>query len=60
MYRASLKLSKFQEVDHFKLLEKALGSVGYSGRFLPKPDSPCIYLTGTVVIFWIEVRGSSL
>jgi len=34
-----------QEVDHFKLLEKALGSVGYSGRFLPKPDSPCIYLT---------------
>jgi len=33
-----------QEVDHFKLLEKALGSIGYHGRFVPKPDSPCIYL----------------
>jgi nocturnin len=33
-----------QEVDHFSLLERALGSVGYSGRFVPKPDSPCIYL----------------
>ena len=33
-----------QEVDHFNLLERALGSVGYSGRFVPKPDSPCIYL----------------
>jgi len=33
-----------QEVDHFKLLETALGSIGYTGRFVPKPDSPCIYL----------------
>jgi len=33
-----------QEVDHSKLLLKALGSIGYSGRILPKPDSPCIYL----------------
>lgn len=33
-----------QEVDHFKLLEAALGSIGYTGRFVPKPDSPCIYL----------------
>jgi len=33
-----------QEVDHFKLLQSALGSVGYKGRFVPKPDSPCIYL----------------
>lgn len=33
-----------QEVDHFKLLEMSLGSVGYAGRFVPKPDSPCIYL----------------
>jgi len=33
-----------QEVDHFKLLQNALGSVGYIGRFVPKPDSPCIYL----------------
>lgn len=33
-----------QEVDHFPLLERALGSLGYSGHFVPKPDSPCIYL----------------
>jgi len=33
-----------QEVDHFKILEMALGSIGYHGRFAPKPDSPCIYL----------------
>jgi len=33
-----------QEVDHFKMLEMALGSIGYHGRFAPKPDSPCIYL----------------
>jgi len=33
-----------QEVDHFKMLEMALGSIGYQGRFVPKPDSPCIYL----------------
>lgn len=35
-----------QEVDHFDLLERALGSVGYSGKFLAKPDSPCIYMEG--------------
>ena len=35
-----------QEVDHFHLLERALGSVGYTGRFLAKPDSPCIYMEG--------------
>ena len=33
-----------QEVDHFKLLQRALGSIGYGGRFVPKPDSPCLYL----------------
>ena len=31
-------------MDHFKLIKKALGSIGYHGRFVPKPDSPCIYL----------------
>ena len=31
-------------MDHFPLLERALGSLGYSGHFVPKPDSPCIYL----------------
>ena len=33
-----------QEVDHFKLLQRALGSIGYQGVFVPKPDSPCLYL----------------
>lgn len=33
-----------QEVDHFNLLQRALGSVGYAGHFTPKPDSPCLYL----------------
>jgi hypothetical protein len=27
-------------------LERALDSVGYSGRFRGKPDSPCLYLPG--------------
>ena len=33
-----------QEVDHFKFLRKSLSSLGYMGHFLPKPDSPCLYL----------------
>ncbi|CAG0898079.1 unnamed protein product [Cyprideis torosa] len=33
-----------EEVDHFKFLEKSLGCKGYRGSFLPKPDSPCIYV----------------
>ena len=33
-----------QEVDHFKMIKKALCSIGYHGRFVPKPDSPCLYL----------------
>ena len=33
-----------QEVDHFKFLRKSLASLGYVGHFLPKPDSPCLYL----------------
>merc|ERR1712142_114562 len=34
-----------QEVDHFKFIEKALRSIGYEGLFVPKPDSPCLYLS---------------
>ena len=34
-----------QEVDHFPFLKKALNCLGYEGHFLPKPDSPCIYLS---------------
>ena len=33
-----------QELDHPKLVFKALQSIGYSGKFLHKPDSPCLYL----------------
>jgi len=31
-------------VDHFRFLQKSLGPLGFSGHFLPKPDSPCLYL----------------
>ncbi|XP_055378644.1 nocturnin isoform X2 [Condylostylus longicornis] len=33
-----------QEVDHFKFLERILGSQNYCGIFFPKPDSPCLYI----------------
>jgi len=33
-----------QEVDHFKFLERVLGSQNYCGIFFPKPDSPCLYI----------------
>ena len=33
-----------QEVDHPRLLSRALAAAGYSGRHLHKPDSPCLYL----------------
>ena len=33
-----------QELDHPKLMFKVMQSIGYTGRFLHKPDSPCIYL----------------
>ncbi|KAF4530564.1 hypothetical protein B566_EDAN018652, partial [Ephemera danica] len=35
-----------QEVDHFRFLSSALTSQGYTGIFVPKPDSPCIYIKG--------------
>ncbi|UYV72747.1 CCRN4L [Cordylochernes scorpioides] len=35
-----------QEVDHFDCLRQDLGSVGYTGVFYPKPDSPCYYVSG--------------
>ncbi|KAK6628906.1 hypothetical protein RUM43_002723 [Polyplax serrata] len=35
-----------EEVDHFKFLESALKSIGYAGKFFPKPDSPCLYVEG--------------
>lgn len=32
-----------QEVDKFQFFEAQLKSVGYTGVFFPKPDSPCLY-----------------
>ncbi|XP_050432271.1 nocturnin isoform X2 [Adelges cooleyi] len=33
-----------QEVDHFDFLSRALATQSYSGVFVPKPDSPCMYI----------------
>jgi len=33
-----------QEVDHFRFFQRALSCLNYQGHFVPKPDSPCIYL----------------
>ncbi|CAH1777213.1 unnamed protein product [Owenia fusiformis] len=33
-----------QEVDHFGYLENILQSVGFTGTFYPKPDSPALYV----------------
>ncbi|XP_008190601.1 nocturnin isoform X3 [Tribolium castaneum] len=35
-----------QEVDHFNFLKYILGTQGYTGVFYPKPDSPCVYISG--------------
>ncbi|XP_068913744.1 nocturnin isoform X5 [Tenebrio molitor] len=35
-----------QEVDHFNFLKYVLGTQGYTGVFYPKPDSPCVYISG--------------
>ncbi|XP_035905118.1 nocturnin isoform X3 [Anopheles stephensi] len=35
-----------QEVDHFKFLQKILSTQNYEGVFFPKPDSPCLYISG--------------
>jgi nocturnin len=35
-----------QEVDKHSFFNTALESVGYSGTFTPKPDSPCLYVSG--------------
>lgn len=43
---ANCRFYCFQEVDHFKFLESALKSIGYAGKFFPKPDSPCLYVEG--------------
>ncbi|KAJ8919962.1 hypothetical protein NQ315_006491 [Exocentrus adspersus] len=35
-----------QEVDHFNFLSHVLDTQGYTGMFVPKPDSPCFYIHG--------------
>ncbi|XP_042226925.1 nocturnin-like isoform X2 [Homarus americanus] len=50
-----------QEVDHYSLLERVLATVGYEGVFMPKPDSPCLYLPTNngpdgCAIFWDNTR----
>jgi len=52
-----------QEVDHFNTLERALGSAGYVGKFVAKPDSPCIYMEGNTgpdgcAVFYKEAKFS--
>ena len=42
--RHSPDLICLQEVDHFRLVERMLTSLGYKGQFVPKPDSPCLYV----------------
>ena len=31
-------------MDHFDFFQRALAPLNYQGHFVPKPDSPCIYL----------------
>lgn len=50
-----------QEVDHFEVLERVLSKLGYRGVFMPKPDSPCLYLPNNsgpdgCAIFWDEKK----
>lgn len=33
-----------QEVDHFRFFQRAFESIGFTGTFCPKPDSPCLYI----------------
>lgn len=46
-----------EEVDCFDYLQQNLADAGYSGIFLPKPDSPCLYSAHCVgpdgcALFW--------
>jgi len=54
-----------QEVDHYTFLAPALASVGYCGRFIPKPDSACKYIQNNngpdgVAIFYKKSKFQSL
>ena len=59
----ALQCVTLQEVDHYRLLAAQLASVGYRGTFVPKPDSPCLYVEGNngpdgCALFWREDRLS--
>ncbi|XP_045620387.2 nocturnin isoform X2 [Procambarus clarkii] len=50
-----------QEVDHYRVLERVLDAQGYQGLFMPKPDSPCLYLPSNsgpdgCAVFWDNNR----
>ncbi|KAK3876474.1 hypothetical protein Pcinc_018739 [Petrolisthes cinctipes] len=50
-----------QEVDHYNFLERVMERLGYCGVFMPKPDSPCLYLPNNngpdgCAIFWDDTR----
>ncbi|ROT67929.1 hypothetical protein C7M84_013965 [Penaeus vannamei] len=52
-----------QEVDHYDLLERVLATQGYKGVFMPKPESPCLYLPNNngpdgCALFWDTARFS--
>ncbi|XP_063586050.1 nocturnin-like isoform X1 [Penaeus indicus] len=52
-----------QEVDHYDLLERVLATQGYKGVFMPKPESPCLYLPSNngpdgCALFWDTARFS--
>lgn len=34
------------QVDKFGFIQKVLATIGYEGKFLAKPDSPCYHITG--------------
>ena len=44
MVRQEADIICLQEVDHYRLLERILTSLGYRGMFVAKPDSPCLYV----------------
>ncbi|XP_068207202.1 nocturnin-like isoform X2 [Palaemon carinicauda] len=50
-----------QEVDHFDVIERVLASQGYKGVFMPKPESPCLFLPNNngpdgCAVFWDDSK----
>ncbi|KAK7087030.1 Nocturnin [Halocaridina rubra] len=50
-----------QEVDHYDVMERVLASQGYKGMFMPKPESPCLFLPNNngpdgCAVFWDDSK----